>query len=176
MGISCHHVSLCPSVTSRCSTMLHNSPGTLVSCCWKSWRNSNSFTLNGDTKCRWGRLSAGMVAANWWLSTWSVVNLVRLQVYHTERPPYFLQHFLRSASPRRVGLSATADACWLMLVEVVHYKCWLNWVFGYIVRGEYLANLLVRNFPVSLWKRGDRLSVMRTLRRFVCVCALYVCL
>jgi len=35
-----------------------------------------------------GRLKEGAVAENWRLSTRSVVNLARSQVYHTERPPY----------------------------------------------------------------------------------------
>ena len=39
----------------------------------------------------------------------------------------------------------------------------------YTGRGEYLASLLVRNFRVSLWKPGDRLSVMLSLKRFVLV-------
>ena len=34
------------------------------------------------------RLNADAVAENWRLSTRSVVNLARSQVYHTERPPY----------------------------------------------------------------------------------------
>jgi len=34
------------------------------------------------------RLNVSAVAANWRLSTLRVVNLVRSQVYHTERPPY----------------------------------------------------------------------------------------
>jgi len=48
--ISCHHVSVCPSVTSRCSTetakcritqtMPHDSPGTFS--CQKPWQNSNA--------------------------------------------------------------------------------------------------------------------------------------
>jgi len=35
-----------------------------------------------------GWVNAGAAAANWRLSTRSVVNLARSQVYHTERPPY----------------------------------------------------------------------------------------
>jgi len=54
------------------------------------------------------RLNAGAVADNWRLSTRSVVNLVRSQVYHTERPRYLLQHVCGDAA-RRPGLSATAD-------------------------------------------------------------------
>jgi len=33
-------------------------------------------------------LNAGAVAENWRLSTRSIVNLVRSEVCHTERPPY----------------------------------------------------------------------------------------
>ena len=43
---------------------------------------------NGGAKCRRCRLNAAAIPTNWRLSTRSVVNLVRLQVYHTERPPY----------------------------------------------------------------------------------------
>ena len=52
----------------------------------------------------WGRLKAGAVAANWRLSSRSVVNLVRSQVHHSERPRYLF-------AARRAGLSATADPC-----------------------------------------------------------------
>ena len=51
-----------------------------------------------------------VVAANWRLSTLSFANLVRSQVYHTERP-LCLQHVRRDAA-RRAGLSAIADPCW----------------------------------------------------------------
>jgi len=53
-------------------------------------------------------LNAGAVAENWQLSTQSVVNLARLQVYHTDHKRICLQH--RDAA-RRTGLSA------LILVE-----------------------------------------------------------
>ena len=55
------------------------------------------------------RLNAGAVAANWRLSTRSVVNLARSQVYHTERPPC-LEHIRRDAACR-ASLSAIADPC-----------------------------------------------------------------
>ena len=97
MGISCRRVSVRPSVTSRCSTKTakhritqttpYDSPGTLVFCCRKSRQNSNGVTANGGAKCRCGRLNAAEVAENRRLSTRSVVNLARTQVYHTERPP-----------------------------------------------------------------------------------------
>ena len=117
-GISCHHVSVCPSVTSRCSTKAakrritqttpHDSAGSLVFWCQKSLQNSNGVTPNGGVKCRSGRLNAGAVAENWQLSTRSVVNLARSQVYHTERPPC-----RRSPDAARcAGLSATADTWW----------------------------------------------------------------
>jgi len=80
----------CLSVTSRCSTETakrkttqttpHDSPGTLVFWCPRYRQNSNGFTPNGSAKCRFGRLNAGAVDANWRLSTRSVVNLVRSQV------------------------------------------------------------------------------------------------
>jgi len=64
-------------------TTMHDSPGTVVFCCRKSQRNSNGITLNGGAKWRWGTLNAAEVAENWRLSTRSVVNLARSQVYHT---------------------------------------------------------------------------------------------
>jgi len=51
-------------------------------------QNSNGVTPTGGAKCMWDRFNPGAVAANWRLSTRSFVNLVRSQVYHTERPPY----------------------------------------------------------------------------------------
>ena len=119
MGISCHRVSVhpsifasvCLSVTSWCSTetpkhriiqtMPHRSPGTLVFWCQKSWQNSNGVTPNGGTKCRWGRLNAVAVPENWRLSMQSVVNLVRSQVCHTEQPRYLLTTHLPWCSTSR---------------------------------------------------------------------------
>jgi len=55
-----------------------------------------------------GRLNAGAeLHENCRLSTQSVVNLARSQVYHTERLPYLFA----ARSPRRAGLSATAEPC-----------------------------------------------------------------
>jgi len=56
---------------------------------------------NGGAKCRWGTLNPAEVAEKWRLSTLSVVNLARLQVYHTFA---VLQWDAR-------GLSATGDPC-----------------------------------------------------------------
>jgi len=91
-------VVVCLSVISRCSTemakrrimqtMPHDSAGTLVSCCQKSPQKLNGVTPNWGIKCRWGTLNGGAVAANWRLSTGSIVNSVRSQFYHTEHPPY----------------------------------------------------------------------------------------
>ena len=59
-------LSVCPSVTSRCSakttelmitrTAPHDCPGNLVFWCWRSRQNSNWVTPNGGAKCRWGGL------------------------------------------------------------------------------------------------------------------------
>ena len=61
-------LSVCLSVTSRCSTKMakrrntqttpHDSPGTLVFWCQKSFRNSNGVTPNGGAKWRWGRVKS----------------------------------------------------------------------------------------------------------------------
>jgi len=90
-------LSVRSSVTSRCSTETakrrithtapYDSPWTLVFCCRKSRQNSNGVTHSGCAKCGRGMLIAGAVAEIWRLSTRSVVNLARSQVYHTERPP-----------------------------------------------------------------------------------------
>jgi len=63
-------------------TTLHDSPGTLVFCCWKPRQNSTAVTPNGGAKCRWGGLNAGAVAGNWRLSARSVVNLVWSRLSH----------------------------------------------------------------------------------------------
>ena len=73
-GISCHRVSVCPSirlsVTSRSCTKMakprirlttpYDSAGTLVFRCQKSWRNSNDITPNGGAKQRWGRFTLAL--------------------------------------------------------------------------------------------------------------------
>ena len=69
-------------------TTPHDSRETVVFWCRKSRQNSNWVIFNGDSKSTWGRLNACAVAENWRLSTRSVVNLVRSQVYQTERPSY----------------------------------------------------------------------------------------
>jgi len=41
----------------------------------------------------------------------SVVNLVRSQIYHTERPPLFAARLICHDAARRVVPSVTADTC-----------------------------------------------------------------
>jgi len=51
--------SQCSTETAKCritQTMPHDSPGTLVFFCQRSWQNSNGVKANGGAKCRWGRL------------------------------------------------------------------------------------------------------------------------
>jgi len=67
-------------------TMPHDSSRILVFCCRKPRQNSNCVSANQGAKCRWGGLNEGAVAENWRLSSRSVVNLARPQVYHTRRP------------------------------------------------------------------------------------------
>jgi len=104
-GINSHQESVCQSVRSQCSTqtakrrimqiMPHNSPGTSVFWCQKSWQNSKGEPPNGGAKCRWGSLNAGAVVTNWRLSTLSIHLIC-------------MQHVCR-ATACRMGLSATAD-------------------------------------------------------------------
>jgi len=144
-GISCRRVSVCPSCTSRCSIQTakhriiqitpHDSPGTLVFWCRKSPQNSNWITPNRGTKCRWGwgRLNAGVVAANWGLSTQCVVNLVRSQIYHTERPPDL---FAARLSWWRTSRGFVSDS-WSLLDLTVHQKRLVarySWILGQLIR------------------------------------------
>jgi len=91
--------------------MPHDSPGTLVYWCRKSWQNSNRVTPTWGAKYRWGRLNA-----NWQLSTWSVVSLVRSQVYHTEPPPYLFA----ARSPWCSLLCGFFSDSWSLLEHVDH--------------------------------------------------------
>jgi len=96
VGIRCRSVSVCPSVRlSQVAVLLKRlnvrsrkqcrtiAIGTLV-----FWRRKFRQKLkrgipNGGAKCRRGTLNAAEVAENWRLSTRSVVNWGRLQVYRT---------------------------------------------------------------------------------------------
>ena len=97
-------------------TTPHDNPGTLVFGRQKSGQNANGVTLNTVAKYRWGRLNAGAIAVqSWQLSTCSVVNLARSQVYHTERPSYvfaanpcYTQAYLQLGIKRRALLQLLA--------------------------------------------------------------------
>jgi len=96
-------VIVCLSVcTSQCSTEMvkltitqttaHDSSGNLVFCCWRSRQNSTGIFPNGGAKCRWVGVDFRQIT-RYNSKTWtvvSVVNLVRSQVYHIERPPLFV--------------------------------------------------------------------------------------
>jgi len=117
--ISCRRVSVCLSVTSRCSTEMAKRIGSHNTTRWP--RDSSFLMPKISSKLkqghpqrrrqmyRWGRLNAGAVAENWRLSTRSIANLARSQVYHTERPSYLFA----ARVVHRAGLSATADPCCL---------------------------------------------------------------
>jgi len=137
VGISCCRVSVRRSfVTSRCSTetakrritqtMLHDSPGTLLVWCQKSRQNSNGFTPNRGTKCRWGRLNAGAVAANWQLLTRSIVSLARLQVYHTEHPLYLFA----ARSLWCSALHGFVNDSWSLLEYLMGFVMWICVTLG----------------------------------------------
>jgi len=120
-GINCHHMSVCPSVTSRCSsetdkcritqTMPDNSPGTLVFWYWKSRQHSNGVTPSGGAKCRWS------TCGSWKLATFDAKHcqlrfghkFITLSIHLI-----CLQHVPHDAAPC-VGLSATADPCHILL-------------------------------------------------------------
>ena len=120
-GISHCRVSVCPPVTSRCSTETakrwimqttpHDSPWTLVFWFRKSRQNSNRVTPSWGAKCTWWRFSADAVAANWWLSMWSIVNLVWSKFITLSVHLISLQH-VRHDAVCRAGLSVTADCCY----------------------------------------------------------------
>jgi len=65
--------------------------------------NRPSCKLNYKLSLLWSQQFA-----NWQLSTRSIVNLVRAQIYHTKRPPYCLQHVRRGAA-HRASLSVTGN-------------------------------------------------------------------
>jgi len=49
---------VCEMAKLRSCKKCHDSPGTLSFLMPKSWQNSNWVILNGDAKCRWGRLKS----------------------------------------------------------------------------------------------------------------------
>jgi len=84
----------------------------------KSQQNSHGVTPVEASNAGGGRLNACAVAKNWRLSTRSVANLVRLQVYHTERPPYLF-------AARSPWCSASRGFCQqqLILIFFSHGRC-----------------------------------------------------
>ena len=63
--------------------------------CRRSRQNSNGVTPSGGPKCRWGRFKWQLTRCNLKTSSIaSVINLVRSQVYYTERPPLFAARLL----------------------------------------------------------------------------------
>ena len=72
-------LSVCLSVTSRCSTTTakrrltqttpHDSPGTLVFWCQRSPRNSTGVTPYGGAECRWGESNRRLSTNNGYIST-----------------------------------------------------------------------------------------------------------
>jgi len=95
LGVTVHPpicFSVCHKLARRriTQTVPHDSQRTPVFWYQKSQQNSNGVTHNRGrgAECNWGRLHAGAVAENWRVSTCSIVNLGRSQVYHSENPHY----------------------------------------------------------------------------------------
>ena len=89
----------------------------LIFCCRRSQQNWNGVNWNGAGKCRWERLNAGAVTANWRHSTQLVVNFVRSQVYHTERPPYLFA----ARSPWCSASSGFVSDSWSLSIFCISY-------------------------------------------------------
>ena len=92
VSISCRRVSVCPSVCHKSGVLLKQlnigsrKQRHTIAQRRRKYRQ-NVVTPNGGGKCTWGTLNASDVAENWRLSTRSVANLARSQVYNNERPP-----------------------------------------------------------------------------------------
>jgi len=121
-GICHSHVFVCLSVTSQCSTEMaklrimqtapHDSPGTSFLVPKISAKLEQGHPKRGANAGGWVKIGDfhQITHYNSKASTIaSVVNLVRLPFYHTERPPLFAAVCCDAA--RRVGSSATADTC-----------------------------------------------------------------
>jgi len=120
-------------------TTLHNSPGTVVFWCGKSRQNSSGVTPNGGAKCRLSRLNAGAVAENWRISTRSVVNLVRSQVYlHWASTLFVCSTF---AAMQRV-----APVCQRQLI-LVYIVCFVLWRWKKI---EYFDSFELSKYSVGM--------------------------
>ena len=147
MRISYRRVSVCRSVCHKSvfytetakrrimQTTLHDGPGNLVFLFRRSRQNSFGVTPNGGAKCRWGRLNAGAVAANWWLSMRRIANLVRSLVYHTQYPPYFgcstfakMQRVARVCQRQLVRVSYWYHRVWPAKILLNLYPKMKSWV------------------------------------------------
>jgi len=99
---------------------------------------------NRGAKCRWGTLNACAVAENWRLPTWSVVNSIQSQVYHTERSPLFAVCSLWCSASCGAGLSATADPCTAVAVMVSRFVIIIQKPAKYTFRA-------IRHLTAILW-------------------------
>jgi len=108
-------VSVCPSVTSRCSTETAKCIGSRkqrrtidVFWCQKILsQNSNRVSPNGGAKCRWCRLNAG-AACSWKLATFHE-NRCELNSVATLSVHLICLQNVRRDAARCAALSATAD-------------------------------------------------------------------
>ena len=126
-------------------TTPHDSPGTLVFRYRRSQQNSTRVTPpppNGCAKCRWDRLNAGVVPANWQLSTRNILNLARLSVYHTERPPCLFAARLPWCSASRGFVSDS----WSLLAHRGQWSAVRDILYCYSDWAVYFA---VPNPPVN---------------------------
>jgi len=87
-------------------------------------------TSNGGAKCRWSRLNAVSVAENWRLSTRSVVNLARSQVYHTR--------FLSALQYTFAVMQRVARVCQRQLILV-------------LILWPWTLTRMILIFPVRMW-------------------------
>jgi len=162
------HVSVCLSVYVRCSTKtakrriiqtsVDNSLGNLLFWSQISWYKATGVTLTRGAKCRWSSLNAVAVAANWRLSTQSVVNLVRSQVITLSVHIFYLQHVHRYAA-RRVCLLATADPC---LKFGVSSYLWNRWSYVHLKFGVQVGTGWVIGVTdlFNFWEITDNCSEM----------------
>jgi len=88
------------------------------------------------------QLDAGAVTADWRLSTRSVVNLGRSQVYHTERPPYLFAAYSPWCSASRVFVSNSWSLFIPIWVPVLdNFHSWASVARGGGVRMTRLKSL-----------------------------------
>ena len=167
-------VVVCLSVTSPCSTktaksrimqtMPHDSP---VFWCQRSQQNSNGITPNGGAKCRWGQVKIGnfrqITRYNSKTSTVaSIVNLVRLQIYYTERPPLF--------AARLPWCCASHQVCQqqLILAIIICKPALLTWCCSLLTR-QHRVMSPTPCLCCDGWCRCIGLSGLSTVKRFLCL-------